>query len=248
MFKKTLTIGLVVVLTFVIAGTALAAEAFMETGTVVSVGTDSFEMDVAGMTYTVLPPEGFDLTTLMAGDTVQVEGEVDTENIVTATSIGLVTGDGEEEEVKYMKDGYFCQNPDAAHPVVQKIADENGVPYEEVLAFFCGTDELGHNGLGGIMLAYKASATMGDGTTAADILKMKKEMGGWGKVWQYLGLVGNSKHAGTPGDGEGTTEAVIAGDTSPSNHGGKPDHAGKGKPDHTGPPDHANNKNKNKNP
>jgi len=214
--------------------------AFSETGTVASVGTDSFELDVAGMLYTVLPPAGFDLTTLMVGDTVEVVGTIDATGLVTATSIVLVT----EEEVEYQKSGFYCENPDATHPVVQKIAEKNSVPYEEVLAFFCGTDEIGHHGLGEIMLAYTTAASLGDGTTAADILQMREEIGGWGKVWKELGLKGKDKH--TVNDGE--EELGTAGDQGPSNNGnGKGNGHGKGKPDHAGPPEHAKNKNKNKN-
>ena len=219
--------------------------AFSETGTVASIGVDSFELDVAGMLYTVLPPAGFDLTTLMVGDTVEVEGTIDSTGLVTATSIVIVT---EEEEVEYLKDGFYCENPDATHPVIQKIADKNSVSYEEVLAFFCGTDEIGHHGLGAIMLAYATANSMGEGTTAADILQMREEIGGWGKVWQELGLKGN-KHNNTADDGEDSEEELAtAGDEGPSNNGngnGKGNN-GKGKPDHAGPPEHAKNKNKNK--
>lgn len=216
--------------------------AFSETGTVASIGVDSFQLDVGGMLYTVLPPAGFDLTTLMVGDTVEVVGTIDSTGLVTATSIVLVTE--EEEEVEYLKSGFYCENPDATHPVVQKIAEKNGVSYEEVLAFFCGTDEIGHHGLGEIMLAYATANSMGEGTTAADILQMREEIGGWGKVWQALGLKGN-KHNNTADNGEDSEEELaIAGDEGKSNNGkGK----GKGKPDHAGPPEHAKNKNKNKN-
>lgn len=216
---------------------------FSETGEVLSVGVDSFQFDVGGTLYTVMPPAGFDLTTLMVGDTVEVIGTIDSTGLVTATSIVLVTEEG--EEVEYLKSGFYCENPDATHPVVQKIAEKNGVPYEEVLAFFCGTDEIGHHGLGEIMLAYATANSMGEGTTAADILQMREEIGGWGKVWKELGLKGKYKHTANDGeDSEG--ELAIEGDQDPSNNGngkGK----GKGKPDHAGPPEHAKNKNKNKN-
>jgi hypothetical protein len=234
MFKKLLTASLVLLLTLVAAGTAFAADPFAATGTVASVGATSFEMDVEGTLYTVFPPEGFDLTTLMVGDTVDVEGEVELD-VVTATSVVIVVV---EEEVEYLKSGFYCENPDAVHPVVQKIADSQEVEYSEVLAFFCGTEEVGHNGLGGIKLAYKTSETLGDDTTAADILKMKEELGGWGKVWQYFGLIGNKPDQSD--DGGGDPEIVDAAD---SNSHGKGNH---GKPDHAGPPDHANN-NKDKN-
>jgi hypothetical protein len=246
MFRKLLTTSLVTLLMLVMVGTAFAADPFSATGSVVSVGADSFEMDVEGTVYTVYPPEGFVLIDLQPGDTVEVVGMVE-ELVVTADSVVVVPEDEEEEEeeevVEYIKDGFYCTNKESMHPVVQKIADKYGAEYAEVLAFFCGTDEIGHNGLGGIDLAYKTSQALDDGTTAADILLMKEEMGGWGKVWQQLGLVGNK--SGEPDDDEEDSEMVeILGDMARSHkqeneNKGKP--ANTGKPDHAGPPDHANN-------
>ncbi|MEJ2758000.1 MAG: DUF5666 domain-containing protein, partial [Anaerolineales bacterium] len=84
--KTKLIIGLIVVLALAVAGTALAANPFHEIGIVASVDASSFELNVDGTPYTVLPPAGFDLTTLTVGDIVDVEGEVDL-GVVTATSI-----------------------------------------------------------------------------------------------------------------------------------------------------------------
>ena len=201
--------------------------AFSETGTVASVGVDSFELDVAGTLYTVLPPMGFDLTTLIVGDTVEVEGTIDSSGVVTATSIVFVT----EEEVEYIRDGFYCENPDAVHPVIMGIANRFETTYEEVLGYFCGTEELGPYGLGEIMLAYMTSLKLDDGTTAADLLGQKTEMGGWGKVWHAAGLIGKPEHAGPP-EGAGKPE-----DAGPPEGAGKPEDAGK--PDDAGPPDHA---------
>lgn len=103
--------------------------------------------------------------------------------------------------------------PDDAHPIVKAIAERYGVTYAEVAGMFNGTmddtesedgvlpedgtlpDEgpsKGH-GLGEIMLAYQTAEKLGDGTSAAALLKEKEEMGGWGKVWQAHNLVGKDK-------------------------------------------------------
>ena len=112
--------------------------------------------------------------------------------------------------------GYYCENPSDPHPVAAGIAERFNVPYDEVLGHFCdGTiNGNGRYGLGEIGLAYQTAETLADGTTAEELLAMKSELGGWGKVWQSYGLIGKPDHAGPPED--------------------------KGKPENPGPPDHAN--------
>ena len=155
---------------------------------------------------------------------------------------------------------FFCENPDTPHPVVERISERYEVPYEETLGFFCGgkgdgTETETGFGLGEIMLAYETSLKLGDGTTAGDLLEMKEEMGGWGEVWQSLGLIGPEHQGPPPHAGpkdKSTPPDVDNPDTDPPEQIGPPDHAGpKDKPtspDKKGPPDHAGPKDKSDSP
>jgi hypothetical protein len=69
-------------------------------------------------------------------------------------------------------------------PAAQRLADQYGVGYDEVMGWFCE----GHYGLGEIMLALQTAEKTG--LDAGDLLAMKAALGGWGQVWQALGLIG----------------------------------------------------------
>lgn len=134
-----------------------------------------------GETFTVIPPEGFDLATLAVGDNVLVQGTLE-DSTITAASIEILPPEEEEEP----KEGFYCRTPEARHPALNALAFAYGAPYEELLGFFCE----GRFGVGNIMLALQTAATLDNGTTAGDILAMKAELGGWGQVWRSLGLKG----------------------------------------------------------
>jgi hypothetical protein len=70
------------------------------------------------------------------------------------------------------------------HPVAERLAESYEVPYEDIMTWFCD----GNYGMGEIMLALKTGEKMD--VPAADLLERKTELGGWGKVWQELGLIG----------------------------------------------------------
>lgn len=210
--KNKVLIGLIIfLLTLTIAFPVLAEEEIEVTGAVVSVGDTSFDIELEdGTIYTVIPPEDFVLEGLSAGYIVEVEGELEDETI-TAFKIVIETeeNDDEEEEVgTNREDNFFCMNPQMSHPALHRLAERYEADYEEVLAYFCETNY----GIGEIMLAFATSKKLDDESTVLDMLEMKTEMNGWGKVWQSLGMIGRPEHAGPP------------------------DHVGP--PDHAGPPDH----------
>ena len=100
-----------------------------------------------------------------------------------------------EEEPEEEGEGY-CVGADP-NPAAQALADEHGVTYEEVMGWFCD----GGYGLGEIKHALETSARIDGEMSAGDLLALKTEMGGWGEVWQYWGLIGT-----TDGDPEELTE------------------------------------------
>jgi hypothetical protein len=96
-------------------------------------------------------------------------------------------GAPEEEGAEY------CVGADP-NPVAQALADEHGVTYEEVMGWFCGVEydsgEIKY-GMGEIKHALETSAREGVDLSAGQLLALKTEMGGWGEVWQHLGLIGS---------------------------------------------------------
>ena len=84
----------------------------------------------------------------------------------------------EEEELAY------CVGVDP-HPVAQRLAETYDVAYEEIMTWFCE----GRYGLGEIMHALQTGSDE-EGNTPGELLQMKTDMGGWGQVWQELGLIG----------------------------------------------------------
>jgi hypothetical protein len=75
----------------------------------------------------------------------------------------------------------------SVHPVAASLAASYGVSYEQIMGWFCD----GKYGLGEIMHALETGEETG--VPAEDLLGLKTELGGWGQVWQGLGLIGRSK-------------------------------------------------------
>lgn len=171
-----------------VSGTVLSIDAVAGT---FQIGTE------AGDTLTVTPPTGFDLTTLMVGDVLAIEGSLEESNL-TATNVVPVVDDGDQEEK--VNKGFFCTNAESSQPALTNLAEEYSADYTQLLDWFCS----GHYGVGEIMLALRASQG-NEGVSAQDLLDMRSEAGGWGKVWQELGLVGqghNDDEVVNGGEGE----------------------------------------------
>jgi hypothetical protein len=150
------------------------------TGKITAVAADSFSIQLSdGTSYTVLPPSGFDLTTLIVGRFAMVKGFV-LDTTIYATSVQLVPQKGNLPP----QTGAYCSNTSRLHPALNKLATQFGVPYAELLNYFC----IGRFGVGEIKLALKADAMLDNELTAGDILALKVQLGGWGQVWKQLGV------------------------------------------------------------
>ncbi len=206
MTKRFFAVSLAFILVLFTVFPAFAATDTTVTGTVLSIDTVTGTFQVgtdAGDTLTVTPPAGFDLTTLTVGDTVEVQGSLEGTDL-NAASITLAPTDGTGSgDAETGNTGFYCSNPDAAQPALDKLATQYGADYAQMLDWFCN----GHYGVGEIMLALKASAA--GGPSAQDLLDMKAELGGWGQVWLQLGTIGHghdNSEAGTVGETEVQTE------------------------------------------
>ncbi len=98
--------------------------------------------------------------------------------------IGSSDDDSEEFTEEEEEELAYCVGVEP-HPVAQRLAETYGVPYEDIMTWFCE----GRYGLGEIMHALQTSDDE-DGTIPEQILLRKTELGGWGQVWQELGLIG----------------------------------------------------------
>ena len=84
------------------------------------------------------------------------------------------------------KTGHYCTNPDDHHPALLALAQQYNWPYEEVLRWSCE----GRFGVGEIKLAFETWVAIDHSMTPNEILALKVQLGGWGQVWQQLGLKG----------------------------------------------------------
>ena len=103
--------------------------------------------------------------------------------------LGPAVADPPEEEGEE-----YCVGAEV-HPAAQALADKHGVTYQEVMDWFCGaeygSEEIKY-GLGEIKHALETSARKDVELSAAELLALKTKLGGWGEVWQHLGLIGST--------------------------------------------------------
>jgi hypothetical protein len=98
--------------------------------------------------------------------------------------IGSTDDDSEELTEEEEEELAYCVGVDP-HPVAQRLAETYDVAYEDIMTWFCE----GRYGLGEIMHALQTGSDE-EGNTPEELLQMKTDMGGWGQVWQELGLIG----------------------------------------------------------
>ena len=155
---------------------------------------ENYGATVSSLARTLGTVEGADkaeLTTML--DNAFSKHEVRLTSILGPAVADLSVDEGEEEETT--EDGAeYCVGADP-NPAAQALADEHGVAYEEVMDWFCGAKygpgEIKY-GLGEIKHALETSARAGVELTAGELLALKTKLGGWGEVWQYLGLIGST--------------------------------------------------------
>ncbi len=101
--------------------------------------------------------------------------------------IGSTDDDDDDDEELTEEEAGYCAGV-GFHPTAQRLADTYGVDYEQIMTWFCEE----HYGFGEIMHALQTSDPE-EGKTPEELLHRKTELGGWGQVWQELGLIGKDK-------------------------------------------------------
>lgn len=85
--------------------------------------------------------------------------------------------------------GYCADLSGRRHPVGERLADRYGVPYSDLMKWFCDD----HFGFGEILLALQTSRVISTEETPDQLLQLKSELGGWGQVWKSFGYTGRPK-------------------------------------------------------
>lgn len=198
-------------------------------GTVLAEGDPFSFMTKGGMTLHVTSTADY---TAMEGDTLIVIGWQEGTDLIATSIEVLFKGDGSD----LIKQGHFCTDLGDSHPVAERLAEEYGVYYEEVMSWFC----VGNFGFGEIKNAFKANMKLGEEYSAEEILAMKEELGGWGNVKQELGLIGKDKNKPDDETANGLENKNDKPDKPDKPE--KPENPGNSDKDkETGPPEHANN-------
>lgn len=120
----------------------------------------------------------------------------------TLTATPVVTGTPTvTATATFDKQGFYCRNLDVPHPVGSRIAERYGVPYEQVMTWFC-QDRMG---FGEIMLALQTAKLTEE--EPDEVVTERVSGKGWGNIWFERGLVGKDKKKAAPADDDGETEA-----------------------------------------
>ncbi len=110
------------------------------------------------------------------------------------------------------------------HPAGMKLAQRYGVPYEEIMGWFCRGF-----GFGEIDQAYALS--LQSGVPVEEIFAMREAGSGWGEIKKLLSSPGGDQKPGNPGGKPDDKEKGPPGDAGePGKPGGKPDKEKKPKP------------------
>lgn len=229
MKKLAVVVHLTLAITMILTPVAFAEEdepvEIEFTGRVTAIdtlgGTLTLETDEAEV-FTVLPPEGFDLSLVALGNLYEVEGTLE-DGIVLATKLKFEDDDadeaeGEEQDEEDQEDkglSFFCR-PEAQkdHPFAAALAETYDTESSKIMGWFCD----GGYGFGQIMLALQTASRMG--VDAGELLARRSAGEGWGKIWVEMGLIGKDREAHPPG---------------PPEHAKRPKDTGR--PDHTGRPE-----------
>jgi hypothetical protein len=143
-----------------------------------------------------------DAVVALARVTAAVRG---TGDLVAASDLDRVLASHEEQLQSALAgeddtaDDPWCAGQ-GTHPVAAGLARRYAVDAGTVMSWFCDDNF----GFGEIMHALQTSEVVsGTGvlsdTTPGALLALKADLGGWGQVWQELGLIGRPHESGPPG-------------------------------------------------
>ena len=169
-------------------------------GEVVAVDTEqgvvTLETRKSEFVMVKLPPD-VDAEAIEVGDWMLIKGTRDQDDVIVAEwfkPVGRGKDNSNEDKAEGKKDNSaFCdpEKQEKFHPLAAKIGERYAVGEGWVMDNFCE----GY-GMGAIMLALKTSQL--DGSDAGELLEMRAEGKGWGRIWLEKGLIGSEKEGFSP--------------------------------------------------
>ena len=192
-------------------------------GEVLAVGNGTIEVESnKGKIYTVIVPEGFDISSFQVGDSILIKGIFADDGSVKANfikQVGVDNDDGVDNGKKPGTDddknnngkkpdndtgnkpegskdnSAFCaeDKQDKPHPFDPKMVERYGVEEGWVTKTFCE----GYS-MGAIMLALKTSQMDGVNVSPATLLTERAEGTAWGQLWKDWGVIGREKDGQSP--------------------------------------------------
>ena len=146
---------------------------------------DNYGATVSALAQTLGTVEGADRATLTALlDQAFSDHDVRLTKILGPAVVADAADEGEEEATEE-EDAAYCVGADQ-HPTAQRLAETYDVTYEEIMRWFCDDGY----GLGEIEHALQTSAATD--LSVQEVFDLKTDLGGWGEVWQNLGLIGST--------------------------------------------------------
>jgi len=210
MLKKTIFgIFTALALLAITVAPVLAQESTTLAGTVqsVDVATGTFTiLTTEGTALAVIPPEGYDLTTLTVGALVELKGAMAEDGSFLASLIVILPVSVEAPK----NTGFYCSNAEVILPSLAKVVERYGSDYATALSLFCQ----GGYGVGGVALVLATSQASGLSPEA--VAAMRGNLG-WGLVWKAL---------------RPANEEAAATNTDPASNSNKPDWAGNNNEEH----------------
>ena len=99
--------------------------------------------------------------------------------------LGLIGSTDDDSDELTEEESEYCVGVEP-HPVAQRLAATYDATYEDIMLWFC----VEGYGFGEIMHALQTSNPEEDDGKPVELLHLKTKLGGWGQVWQELGLIG----------------------------------------------------------
>ena len=194
--KKKLLILIVVLLVAALAVMPVLAKSSVIKGEITSIdGNQITLLTKKNQAVTVICPDEFDTSTLLAGDWVIAKGEMQGDDLIAewVKKIGKKSSEYENETEGKKDNSAYCdaskkQDP---HPMAAALAEKYGADPAWVMDNFCN----GYS-MGAIMLALKTQAI--NGADPDETLSKRAEGQGWGAIWKELKMIGNERDAKTP--------------------------------------------------
>jgi hypothetical protein len=192
--KKMIYVLILAVLLMSFAVLPVSAKSPVVKGEVTAINGDAITvLTGSGQSVIIIPPAGFDLSSIVIGDAVIAKGKFQADGSLVADWVKKVVSEPADEDTAEggkAANAAFCADgkKQAPHPMAVVLAEKYGVTTDWVMENYCK----GYS-IGAIMLALKTHQI--SGASADDLLARRSGGEGWGAIWQEQHMIGNEKDA-----------------------------------------------------